>query len=340
MRQAAFIRRGLYRVRFDLAIHLHQQLVKLLFAVKALHRLLRHAERLSHMLLRCFFVFMLFSALQNILIRRDKLPAVCLLRLCALAHGHGRVVDREVKFRHSRALALGAFDLFLRHVIHDHLCRVGMLALRLFIRNARTLADGSDDAADGHVQAGNELHQQRTKQQDDRTDAADDCGKRLRQQAGEQASARPGNAAAPKLARDSCAPCHIAAGENMHQRADGHSQQKRARHAQCNRPSVMQKQDHKAHQERERQDVKACAEQPLEKPRHQIQDHRIHTEAAEDREHAEKQAYARADLAPDRARSRFLPLTAARAALLRGGLGRGRILLSFLFRHIFTSRHK
>ena len=216
-----------------------------------------------------------------------------------------------------------------------------MLALRLGIFRAGPVPDSRHDACHRHVETCDQAQQHPHDHDRSRADAADERFKETCKAARQNAACRAVDAAVPERGNDAPIPVRVKfSADQLHQTADQHGRQERTGHAQRDGPAVVQDQDQKAHDERERQDVKACAEQPLEKPRHQIQDHRIHTEAAEDREHAEKQAYARADLAPDRARSRFLPLTAARAALLRGGLGRGRILLSFLFRHIFTSRHK
>ncbi len=320
------------------------QRLQLLFVV--LHRLWTLGQNVRPMLRRlgCFFLRSLAAAVFHKDVRPNRRVLLSLLPGLRLHDRHGRVVHREIKFRHAGALALRALDLLLRHMIDDHLRRVGMLPLRLGIFRPWPLPDGGQDTADGHVQAGNQLQQQRRQQHDRRADAADNGRQQLREESGEDAAARAGNAAVPQLAEHLPRPFQLAAaGKNVRQRADGRRQQKRARHAQRNGPSVMQQQNQEAQQEGKRQYVEARSDRPLEQGCHQIQHHRVYMEAAQDRKNSEEQAHKCADLTPHRTRGRFLSAFTARAALgaaARRALRGRRVFLLFLFCHSSTSRHK
>ena len=193
-----------------------------------------------------------------------------------LLHRKRRLVHGKVKLRSLCAAAfhllLNVVNVLLRHVVHNPLGRVRMLALRLVIFDSGAVLDRGNDPADRHIKARNKLECQRRQQHNHRADAADDELERLRQKPGHNARAAAVQTALPELGEHVNRPFRtFLPADQLHQRADGHGQQKTACYAQRDGSSVMQQQDQKPHHERKRQYVKSRADEPLEKPDQQRQ---------------------------------------------------------------------
>ena len=286
-----------------------QQRVKALLVfrfslLRPLRRLLR-AALLRQKFVRRDRALALFAPGRGLRHRVRLLPAP--LPVC-----QRRIVDRQIKLRPRRA-ALRALDLLLRNVVDDRLRGVGMLVLRLVIFRARAVTDGGDNAGDRHIECGDELQQQRRQQHNRRTDIADEHHQPLGKQPAEHAAGHIVNARLPQRRDQPVRPGGHATRKNVHQRADGHAQQHRARHAQHHRASVVQQQDDKAHQKRKRQYVQPRADQPPKQDRQHVQTRCVDAEARQCRAKPQQQAHDRADFTPDGA----LCLCRALAAALR-----------------------
>ena len=194
------------------------------------------------------FTACIFPILLHKLVGPDDLAAL----LLRLRHGQRRLVDRQVKVRRFRAPPLHLLDVPLRHVVHELFRRVGMLALRRLIFELRPVSDCEDDALYRHVQARDQRQQNARDAEDHRTDAAHHQLQHQRHSPGDHAAGRPGNAAVPEVLDHILAPFHIAPADELHQRPDQHRHEERTRHPQRHGPPVMQQQDQKAHQKRER----------------------------------------------------------------------------------------
>ena len=223
---------------------------------------------------------------------------------------HGGIVDRKVKVACAGGpallRALHVLDVLVRNGIDEHLRRVLVLALRLGIFRAGPVPDGRHDACHRHVKTCDQAQQHPHDHDRSRADAADERFKEARNTACQNAARRAVDAAVPERGNDAPIPVRVKfSADQLHQTADQHGRQERAGHAQRDGPAVVQDQDQKAHDERERQDVKACADQPPEHRRHQIQKCRVHLEAAQDRQQRKQAADRRADLAPDGRRLLF-----------------------------------
>ncbi len=283
----------------------------------------------------------LLALFQQEAVRRDnflffRFGLLRLGRNCPLSGAQRRLIDRQIKFACARAAALGMLYVLLCHMVDQHLGRVWMLTLRLVILHARAIADGRNNTAQRHIQRGDQLHRQRTQQQNDRAHTADDQLKQLCGKARQHAAGGKCNAAVPKLCDHVKRPFRmLLIAHQMHQRADGQRKQKCAAHTQPDRPPVMQQQNHKRPDKRKRQYVQAASDQAAKKRREQIQKRRIHTEAAQYRKHAQKQADHCADLTPD---GRFFRrgLFPARRLLPCPAAARGRRSSRFL---LFSSCH-
>ena len=159
-------------------------------------------------------------------VRAHGLFARLLLRLL---HRKRRLVHGKVKLRGLCAAALhlllNVVNVLLRHVVHDPLGGVGMLALRLVIFDSGAVLDRGNNPADRHVKARNKLECQRRQQHDHRADAADDELERLRQKPGHNARAAAVQTAVPELRNHVKRPLgSLLSAHQLHQRADGHGQ--------------------------------------------------------------------------------------------------------------------
>ena len=169
---------------------------------------------------------LLLAAFLDKNVRAHGLFARLLLRFL---HRKRRLVHRKIKLRSLRAAALhllfNVVNVLLRHVVHDPLGGVGMLALRLVIFDSGAVLDRGNDPADRHIKARNKLECQRRQQHNHRADAADDELERLRQKPGHNARAAAVQTAVPELRNHVKRPLgSLLSTHQLHQRADGHSQ--------------------------------------------------------------------------------------------------------------------
>ena len=146
-----------------------------------------------------------------------------------LLHGKRRLVHRKIKLRSLRAAALhlllNVVNVLLRHVVHDPLGRVRMLAFRLVIFDSGAVLDRGNDPADRHIKARDELQRQSCQKHNDRADAADDELERLRQKPGHNARAAAVQTTVPELRNHVNRPFRaLLSAHQLHQRADGHGQ--------------------------------------------------------------------------------------------------------------------
>ena len=220
------------------------------------------------------------------------------------------IVDRQIELACAGGpallRALHVLDVLVRNGIDEHLRRVLVLALRLGIFRAGPVPDGRHDACHRHVKTCDQAQQHPHNHDRSRADAADERFKQARNTACQNAARRAVDAAVPERGNDAPIPVRVKfSADQLHQTADQHGRQERTGHAQRDGPAVVQDQDQKAHDERERQDVKARADQTPEHRRHQIQKRRVHLEAAQDRQQRKQAADRRADLAPDGRRLLF-----------------------------------
>ena len=298
-----FLRRGLLRVR--------DQRVKLGFIIRMDRRLLRllRGGRLRRLGQRCCGRLLLPAAVfhKNVRAHRRVFPARGLLLRLLRQRG---IVDRQIELARTGGpallRALHVLDVLVRNGIDEHLRRVLVLALRLGIFRAGPVPDGRHDACHRHVKTCDQAQQHPHDHDRSRADAADERFKETCKAARQNAACRAVDAAVPERGNDAPIPVRVKfSADQLHQTADQHGRQERTGHAQRDGPAVVQDQDQKAHDERERQDVKARADQTPEHRRHQIQKRRVHLEAAQDRQQRKQAADRRADLAPDGRRLLF-----------------------------------
>ena len=292
-----FLRRGLLRVR--------DQRVKLGFIIRMDRRLLRllRGGRLRRLGQRCCGRLLLPAAVfhKNVRAHRRVFPARGLLLRLLRQRG---IVDRQIELARTGGpallRALHVLDVLVRNGIDEHLRRVLVLALRLGIFRAGPVPDSRHDACHRHVKTCDQAQQHPHDHDRSRADAADERFKETCKAARQNAACRAVDAAVPERGNDAPIPVRVKfSADQLHQTANQHGRQERTGHAQRDGPAVVQDQDQKAHDERERQDVKARADQTPEHRRHQIQKRRVHLEAAQDRQQRKQAADRRADLAPD-----------------------------------------
>ena len=180
-------------------------------------------------LIRCFPACLLPLLLAAFLDKNVRPHGSFPCFLLRLLHGKRRLVHRKIKLRGLCAAALhlllNVVNVLLRHVVHDPLGGVGMLAFRLVIFDSGAVLDRGNDPADRHVKARDELQRQSCQKHNDRADAADDELERLRQKPGHNARAAAVQTALPELGEHVNRPFRaLLSAHQLHQRADGHSQ--------------------------------------------------------------------------------------------------------------------
>ena len=177
----------------------------------------------------CFPACLLPLLLAAFLDKNVRAHRLFLRLFLPLLHGKRRLVHGKVKLRGLCAAALhlllNVVNVLLRHVVHDPLGRVRMLALRLVIFDSGAVLDRGNNPADRHIKARNKLHRQRCQKHNYCADAADDKLERLRQKPGHNARAAAVQTAVPEVGKDIDRPfCTFLPADQLHQRADGHGQ--------------------------------------------------------------------------------------------------------------------